>query len=222
MILLKNGDEGTFVQWLQMLLTQQGNKVVADGTFGNTTVEALKKFQSVRGLVIDGIAGEATQKALKLNLDLYRWNGNNKSIAWVLGSTFGISGYNMARGGSDQMGTKETITRLAKIGTAFFNQTKNSIQVGDISRLGGGVFPPHKSHQKGDAADVRPIRKDRKPLPIDCREVELYDSDATKVIVLLVKELCPSARILFNDTILIKQGLTVAHVGHYNHLHIQF
>lgn len=67
-ILLRRGDRGEAVRRLQRQLTLAGYPVEADGTFGARTYEALRAFQSHRGLAADGIAGPLTMEALQEQL----------------------------------------------------------------------------------------------------------------------------------------------------------
>lgn len=61
-VVLKNGSRGPAVVKLQTTLG-----VTADGVFGNGTETALRKWQSDRGLVVDGIAGPSTLVAMGIN-----------------------------------------------------------------------------------------------------------------------------------------------------------
>jgi N-acetylmuramoyl-L-alanine amidase len=62
---VKFGSRGEHIRALQKLLNKQGfDSGIVDGVFGNTTLAAVKTFQSVKGLVVDGIVGPATWKVL--------------------------------------------------------------------------------------------------------------------------------------------------------------
>ena len=62
---LKRGDRGDAVVTLQKRLRELGYLTdTADGIFGDTTEEAIKKFQKVVGLAADGVAGATTQAKL--------------------------------------------------------------------------------------------------------------------------------------------------------------
>lgn len=65
---LKKGNSGKMVVLLQSALNKAGikPKLSEDGVFGDLTVQAVKKFQKSKGLKIDGVAGPATLKVLKL------------------------------------------------------------------------------------------------------------------------------------------------------------
>ena len=64
--LIRKGDSGLAVTWLQTRLTAEGYlpKGQIDGIFGNFTLGALLAFQFEHGLAVDGICGPATKAAL--------------------------------------------------------------------------------------------------------------------------------------------------------------
>jgi hypothetical protein len=61
---LKDGDTGDGVRKLQTRLNAWGAKLKVDGSFGKTTLTAVKDFQEKHRLAVDGIVGPATWKAL--------------------------------------------------------------------------------------------------------------------------------------------------------------
>ena len=61
---LKLNDSGEMVKQLQTKLNSKGYKLVADGDFGNKTLEAVKDFQSKNKLAVDGIVGVKTWSLL--------------------------------------------------------------------------------------------------------------------------------------------------------------
>lgn len=67
---LRKGDKGCEVALLQQALVKNGEtlpKYGVDSDFGNETLKAVKKFQKDHGLVVDGIVGPKTWKALVPN-----------------------------------------------------------------------------------------------------------------------------------------------------------
>lgn len=64
--LIKKGDTGAAVTWLQTKLYEKGylRKGEIDGDFGKITLGALLAFQFENGLDVDGICGDATKKKL--------------------------------------------------------------------------------------------------------------------------------------------------------------
>ena len=75
---IKKGDSGAEVRWLQEKLTTLGffNHKITD-YFGSITESALKKFQESRNLKVDGIAGAKTLAALADNSSNNSTNSNN-------------------------------------------------------------------------------------------------------------------------------------------------
>ena len=64
--LVKYGTRGEPAKWVQWALNHTGvYHLTVDGIFGNASVSALKNFQKSKGLVVDGICGQATRKVLK-------------------------------------------------------------------------------------------------------------------------------------------------------------
>lgn len=61
---LKEGAKGQAVQALQVQLNKHGHNLVTDGSFGAKTTEAVKAFQSKKGLTVDGVAGPITWQHL--------------------------------------------------------------------------------------------------------------------------------------------------------------
>ena len=64
---LRKGDRGEYVTLMQTKLIQQGYSLDpygADGSFGNTTLKALKQFQADHSLAADGVCGKNSWNAL--------------------------------------------------------------------------------------------------------------------------------------------------------------
>jgi hypothetical protein len=61
---LENGMKGDDVRTLQELLNKAGDSIIVDGSFGNQTHSAVKKFQTENRLAVDGIVGPITSDAL--------------------------------------------------------------------------------------------------------------------------------------------------------------
>ncbi|MBY8824954.1 penicillin-insensitive murein endopeptidase [Sphingomonas colocasiae] len=76
----------------------------------------------------------------------------------------GFTAYN--RSGDDQFGTLGTISRIENIGDEWAKRRNPVMQVGNISRDGGGTpigpngKPEHRSHKVGIDVDVRPFNVD--------------------------------------------------------------
>lgn len=62
---LRYGSVGTAVKQLQQMLNYYGYSIGVDGQYGPQTYNAVKSFQSSRGLTADGIVGSMTKAKLK-------------------------------------------------------------------------------------------------------------------------------------------------------------
>lgn len=62
---LRQGDSGPDVLYLQTLLSSVGDPIDADGAFGPKTAAAVKAFQKAHGLTADGVVGPKTWTALE-------------------------------------------------------------------------------------------------------------------------------------------------------------
>lgn len=119
---------------------------------------------------------------------------------------------------SEQWGAPKTISFIERLGRLFDQLNPGQeFGVGDISKEGGGSFPPHSSHRQGTDIDIRPLRLDDAREPVTFRNSE-YDDLATQDLVNQIKLLEPDAGILFNDRNI--SGVK-GYRGHDNHLHIK-
>ena len=64
MRIIKRGDKGNDVLTLQKALNKHGYNLVEDGDFGSKTEIAVKDYQKVNGLAVDGVVGNKTWVAL--------------------------------------------------------------------------------------------------------------------------------------------------------------
>ena len=58
--LVRRGQTGIYVRWVQRELVSNGYHLVIDGIFGPRTEQAVKAFQTENGLAADGIVGKNT------------------------------------------------------------------------------------------------------------------------------------------------------------------
>ncbi len=120
-------------------------------------------------------------------------------------------------------GKQETINALLRAGRAWQSRfPKASLSIGQISRKNGGKFPPHASHRLGVDVDVRPVRNDLKDLPVTYDDKNNYNRTLTRELIKLMRESAKVKLVLFNDPVLIAEGLCRAYTGHSNHLHFRF
>ena len=62
---IRPGEKGEKVKWMQWAICKAGYKIAIDGSFGPATEAALKKAQKVWKLTADGICGPKTQAKIK-------------------------------------------------------------------------------------------------------------------------------------------------------------
>ncbi|MED4083860.1 N-acetylmuramoyl-L-alanine amidase [Halalkalibacterium halodurans] len=80
--LIKRGDKGENVRRLQNKLLAVGERLPrfgADGHFGRETEEAVKSFQARSGILVDGLVGNQTMRALDAAMPKYRRLLRNQS-----------------------------------------------------------------------------------------------------------------------------------------------
>ena len=63
--ILRQGDTGTDVAYLQTMLSDVVEPIQADGVFGPKTANAVRVFQASAGLTVDGVVGPKTWAALE-------------------------------------------------------------------------------------------------------------------------------------------------------------
>ena len=130
--------------------------------------------------------------------------------------------YRREKGGADQYGTQGTIKAIERIGREWARlHPERPFSVGDISRQGGGPFPPHASHQQGRDVDFRPMRADRQNLPCTWND-RGYSRPYTRELIKFLRAHARIIAIFFNDPVLIQEKLVQRCTGHDNHLHVRF
>lgn len=198
------------------------------GTFGPQTENALKRFQADRNIQQTGVLNATTYRALQ-NVNsvqsastIDRITTPNSGPVNVLLPPSGTGFVTYNRDGNDQYGTAQTIRALETIAARWAEKHPDiPLSIGDISRSGGGKLEPHASHQRGIDVDFRPLRKDGQSAPTNFN-AQAYDRERTREFIKLVKEVYPNANIIFNDPVLIGEGLTRAFKGHNDHVHVSF
>jgi len=125
-------------------------------------------------------------------------------------------------------GTERTIGLIKAVAAEYHRRTGMVLRVGDISKRGGGKIPGHGSHKYGKNIDLDLAFNDGRTTAELNRESRnaswrssAYDRNATRTIVRLIKQCNPNAQILFNDPVLVREGLVRAFPNHDNHMHVQ-
>jgi RHS repeat-associated protein len=100
------------------------------------------------------------------------------------------------------------------------------LQIGDISREGGGPFkPPHSSHTEGEDVDARPV--DSRGEVATKWNSPTYSQDMTRDAINTILQAAADYGltvpfVFFNDPVLVKEGLVTPAPGHDDHFHVRF
>ena len=145
-----------------------------------------------------------------------RLAGSNASSLVQLPQISGLGYYSYSEA-LRQFGTGKTIQTLKDIaGQLRYNLRDVLLGIGDISFARGGTMHPHHSHKDGREVDIRPLRKDKGPLPVTIADIN-YSRDLTNLLVEGVLAHSNVKSILFNDSKI--KGVT-PWPGHDNNLHV--
>jgi len=221
------GSSGAVVRSIQQRLVRLGNltnaqAAAAAGRFDVATDAAVRQLQTQHGLDASGVVSAATYRALLAAVPADTTVLSGAAIDTVLPeSGRGFTTFNREPGGADQVGLASTILAIQTIGAAWAVGHDFPIFVGDISRRGGGSFPPHSAHKDGRDVDLRPFRHHGEPGPTNIHEPS-YDHALTRELVVLIRQKFAGVAILFNDPLLVADNLTRRFAGHDNHLHVRF
>ena len=228
---VRRGSRGNVVRGLQNRLVSLGIMTVGQvasgpGVYGPVTEEALKMFQRLHGIDPNGVLMDETYQALlsaSPNPVPTTSPGDSTKVDTVLPAEGkGFTTYRREPGGADQFGRASTIRAILALGEAWAEKgARPRIQIGDISRRGGGPMAPHKSHQKGVDVDMRPIRNDGLEAGVRW-DSPLYSRTLTRELAQMIRANNPGVKIFFNDKTLIAEGLTHHLAKHDDHFHVRF
>jgi hypothetical protein len=133
----------------------------------------------------------------------------------------GYTTFNRETGGADQFGRETTINVIKELGRLWAPKHPNTpFAVGDISRRGGGPFPPYASHREGREFDIRPLTNNGRNETTNIGASN-YSSDLTAELINLIKERFPGTVIFFNDPAIIQKELAKSLAGHDNKIHVR-
>ena len=136
-------------------------------------------------------------------------------------------GFRSYANASRQFATAGVIGEMEASSRAWASRGGSPVNIGEMSVNGGGDISGHQTHENGRNVDVRPMRSDGRSLPVSWRDAG-YDRNATREYIRMMRERNPNARVLFNDPVLIREGLAQrgdrpdAPQHHDNHLHLIF
>jgi hypothetical protein len=125
---------------------------------------------------------------------------------------------------SHRFGLPETIAALTEIGRRWqaAHPSGPLVRIRDISRCGGGKFPPHDSHRMGIDVDIGLMRNDGRTAAVNHRmQPSKYSQELTQEMVDTIRAngLLGVHRIWFSD----KGVRNVTHdTSHNDHVHVRF
>ncbi len=146
---VRQGDQGSAVQGLQVQLGKHGHSLASDGAFGPATDSAVRSFQSAHSLSADGIVGPATWSELL---------GTGGGSGTPPGSSYGSLS-------EEQKANARTIIGVGKgagvpeygwviaLATAMQESTLVNVDYGDRDSL--GLFQQRPSQGWGTEAQVQ-------------------------------------------------------------------
>lgn len=143
MVTLRRGDKGNEVKLLQeRLRVFEGTPLVVDGDFGAKTEDAVERFQEQKGLLVDGIVGRVTWKALGVVDEPAEWDVA-RTIEW---NGWKKTPCDMTVPGDPNQGYDSTTLR-ADVADAFAAMRMEAMSFGaKITSAGGRRRPSHTAN----------------------------------------------------------------------------
>jgi peptidoglycan hydrolase-like protein with peptidoglycan-binding domain len=213
-VTLGKGATGPAVQAVQVQLNKKrAANLAVSGTFDEATRAAVVAFQSHAGIGADGVVGATT------------WT----NLAWHYAypdMSVGICDQDPDGNGTANWATGAAIGNLEAAVADFVTTGRGNVPLGDAGKEHGGAIAGHSSHDVGLDVDVWPIRTDSAQCTAGriTWQSPTYDRAATRRLVNAIRAAAPGhiSFVLFNDPILISEGLTTQYANHDNHLHIRY
>lgn len=221
-----------YIVWVQNSLNRLNNAgLVEDGVSGPLTRAAVQKFQRSKGLDADGIVGPITEAAL-LRAGAAPPPDATPGAPGTTPPTTTVpvdtplpasgTGYYSYTSPDKRYGTAATISAIQSIASAWnrANASGPRLGIGNISKRGGGEFPPHSTHREGLNVDIRPVRNDRGESRVKYTD-RSYSRSLTQELVNLIyaNPVLGVSSILFNDSSVQR---VKPYEGHDDHLHVTF
>jgi hypothetical protein len=201
------------VRVVQELLNAAGAGINHDGQCGRATISAIEEYQRNWTTLPDGRVdpvGVTWKHLSERRFKVMR-------AGYALLPQMSGNGYYSYSPVTSQYGTAATISSLVRCCRRFAEQNPDvPVGIGDMSLANGAEMKPHKTHRNGRNADIRPLRKDGKMLPVTIGDPQ-YSRERTAALVKILRADPNLKSILFNDSGIV--GVT-HFAGHDNHLHV--
>lgn len=198
------------------------------GNIDQGLIQAIKLFQSI----ITGKTSLGGDGVIDVNKNTHKFLQAANAPRWMLMPTKGEGFFNREREietwDHHDYGTSWLADTIKAAGEHYEktyrqgNSRISLIPINDVSFKQGGDTPDHAGHECGNACDVALPRKDgnyRQVLP--SWQDSKYARDAARAIIKSLRAQPLVTRVLFNDTVLINEGLCKLARGHNNHIHFE-
>lgn len=215
-VTVRAGSSGEAVRAVQMQLNEkQAAGLEVNGVFDAATRAAVLRYQQHAGIDDDGVVGPTTWKNLVWHYAPVRFGTANLCD---------YSGGGWSKDSQHDWGTAAAVAQLRTAAAHVGAARTGAVAVGDISRE-HGESTWHNSHRYGLDVDIAPVRRDRQQCTqrVTWRD-PAYDRSATRELVKAIRSAAPNHvyHILFNDPVLVGEGLVTNFDYHDDHLHIKY
>jgi penicillin-insensitive murein endopeptidase len=123
--------------------------------------------------------------------------------------------YGTPVGGRGQFAHPGLLSILFLVEREWEATDKRKFGIGNISLANGTPYPKHGTHKTGLEADIRPLRKDGRELPVT-RLMAEYDRDATAKLIALFFGLSSVELVYFNDKSVPRVTKAANHDDHFH------
>lgn len=174
---------------------------------------------------VDGIIGSQSWAEMKYMLDLVPAPAPTVPIQQVNSlMPKGGLGFCCHKPQERRYGLPETVVALMQVGMLWFAKHPQGprMRISDISKRGGGKFPPHKSHRVGLDIDIWLMRNDGKEGAFHyIRNSSVYSRTLTQELVDTIRNngILPVKCIFFEDS---KVTGVRGDGAHFDHMHVRF
>jgi hypothetical protein len=204
-----------------------------DTSINQATIRTISLFQAItRGF--QRVDGAPVDGLIEVGRDTHRWLEASNAPRWRLMPAGGApeDGFRNTEvldqtGDDHDWGTEwlaRTITDAgATYRTEYLSEHPSAapITVNDVSTPRGGPTPDHQTHQTGMCCDVRVARTDGTAPGNTTFRDRTYDRGAMRAMLSALRAQPLVRHIVFNDPVLIREGLCTALAGHDDHVHAE-
>lgn len=205
--------------------------VVVDGKIGSQTIDTIKLFQAI----INGhqrVGGSGVDGRIDVNGNTHKWLDASNAPRWQLmpagSAADGYVNIEVQDPNDDHDYGANWFATIIRDASAHYRDNHLSahaddalLTVNDVSKPRGGDTSDHAGHETGMSGDLRLPRKDGTAPGNTTFKSPEYDQDAMRSMLQALQAQTSVTKVLFNDPVLIGEGLCVAHAGHDNHVHLE-